>query len=229
MLVPSDTASVSSARSMRGGASTSRAGSARTRRLACLSRLPPSPVPLCDVVLACARLFEGEGLRLTGACSVSYGRRSFQPAPALRCLPLTLCQGSPRDADLPRQRPLPPAGVFRERLPAASSRRLQVSPSPGSGRPLPHAGLSSQRQLTVSTGNNFVLKSTHESSTWSMSAYICCSLPPGSHEAEGPSVEAPAGPWLQDGTVYGRVPVRSTPPLCPECRGGGWASASPGL
>ncbi|KAI5266467.1 hypothetical protein MUG91_G163n13 [Manis pentadactyla] len=141
--------------------------------------------------------------------------------------------GSPTPLQKPRfemhmTQKSPPYGVFRERLPAASSRRLQVSPSPGSGRPLPHAGLSSQRQLTVSTGNNFVLKSTHESSTWSMSAYICCSLPPGSHEA-GPSVEAPAGPWLQDGTVYGRVPVRSTPPLCPECRGGGWASASPGL
>ncbi|XP_057346421.1 uncharacterized protein LOC130678866 [Manis pentadactyla] len=160
---------------------------------------------------------EAPGLRLPDSASHSPAVKAF-----------------PSDAALPRQSPAPPAGVFRQRLPAVASCRLQEPPSPGSGRRLPHAGLSSQPQLTVrperrrrkagsgvcgvpqhgraasvvgcrvrsggrrvsvrradlqgcrrqvSTGNNFVLKSTHESSTWSMSAYICCFLPPGSHEA----------------------------------------------
>ncbi|KAI5131793.1 Partitioning Defective 3 [Manis pentadactyla] len=58
---------------------------------------------------------------------------------------------SPRDAGLPLQNPAPPAGVFRQRLPAPSSRRLQVPPSPGSGLRLPRSGSSRSPQGTTSS------------------------------------------------------------------------------
>ncbi|XP_073096125.1 uncharacterized protein [Manis javanica] len=196
MLVPPDPASISHAGHYE-GPSTSGSGSARRGvgaepSRACPSSLLPLPFTLLASLRGKGTALRGRGLRAAyGAhvrptvdtvhfrCQLSLLLTVFTH---LRQRKLSACawssvlptqppsKPSPRDAALPLQSPAPPAGVFRQRLPAASSRRL------------PHACLSSQRQLTVSTGNNFVLKSTHESSTWSMSAHIC-SLPQGSHEA----------------------------------------------